>query len=322
MGEVAECNRSSSSTATVRVSRLSQNLREGLNDKFRQSIQNRPPAGERHPWCLVAKNDVMGTRLVFAVACLLACSNSALASDVCSCKGYAGPGGPCYSGPGGRAYNGPGGPAYAGPGGRCYAGPGGPSYSGPGGPSYSGPGGPAYSGPGGPKYNGYESAAKPCGRSDLQAVGRVFWLELPDISAGCGAQAPMRKYSDIGAAIVPTLATRLGPAPFPTQSDWAQLDVPAPPPISTRRAAKCRYRVRSQMPAGGSSGARVRMAANTLCAPNSARILANAGASRRGTPGTGSLFIDCRRRNVVVSATLATAQSIPCRNFGWISTKV
>ena len=35
------------------------------------------------------------------------------ARDVCNCKGYDGPGGPCYSGPGGPAYAGPGGPAYA-----------------------------------------------------------------------------------------------------------------------------------------------------------------------------------------------------------------
>ena len=33
----------------------------------------------------------------------------------------------------------------------------------------------------------YEFAAKPC-------VGRLFWLELPDVSAGCGAQAAMSKY--------------------------------------------------------------------------------------------------------------------------------
>lgn len=55
------------------------------------------------------------------------------ANDVCNCKGYAGPGGPCYDGPGGAAYDGPGGPAYSGPGGPCYSGPGGPKYSGPGG---------------------------------------------------------------------------------------------------------------------------------------------------------------------------------------------
>lgn len=54
-------------------------------------------------------------------------------NNVCNCKGYAGPGGPCYDGPGGPAYDGPGGPAYSGPGGPCYDGPGGPCYSGPGG---------------------------------------------------------------------------------------------------------------------------------------------------------------------------------------------
>ena len=41
------------------------------------------------------------------------------------CRGYDGPGGPCYQGPGGPLYTGPGGPCYAGPGGPCYSGPGG-----------------------------------------------------------------------------------------------------------------------------------------------------------------------------------------------------
>jgi len=87
--------------------------------------------------------------------------------DVCNCKGYAGPGGPCYSGPGGPAYDGPGGPAYAGPGGPCYDGPGGPMYDGPGGPMYSGPGGPMYDGPGGPCHDGpggpcYAGPGGPC----------------------------------------------------------------------------------------------------------------------------------------------------------------
>jgi len=41
------------------------------------------------------------------------------------CRGYSGPGGPCYDGPGGPLYSGPGGDCYAGPGGPCYAGPGG-----------------------------------------------------------------------------------------------------------------------------------------------------------------------------------------------------
>ncbi len=74
--------------------------------------------------------------------------------SICNCKGYAGPGGPCYSGAGGPAYDGPGGPAYRGPGGVCYAGPGGPEYRGPGGPAYAGPGGSRYDGPGGPAYKG------------------------------------------------------------------------------------------------------------------------------------------------------------------------
>jgi hypothetical protein len=56
---------------------------------------------------------------------MFACLKLALASDVCNCKGYAGPGGPGYSGPGGPAYDGPGGPCYSGPGGPCYSGPGG-----------------------------------------------------------------------------------------------------------------------------------------------------------------------------------------------------
>lgn len=79
---------------------------------------------------------------------------SAARQSICNCKGYAGPGGPCYNGPGGAAYDGPGGPAYRGAGGACYAGPGGPEYDGPGGPAYNGPGGALYDGPGGPAYDG------------------------------------------------------------------------------------------------------------------------------------------------------------------------
>lgn len=85
--------------------------------------------------------------------------DSASSKDVCNCKGYAGPGGPCYAGPGGDAYDGPGGPAYRGPGGACYDGPGGPKYDGPGGDAYSGPGGPRYDGPGGSAYDGPGGAA-------------------------------------------------------------------------------------------------------------------------------------------------------------------
>ena len=70
--------------------------------------------------------------LLFALV-LATCASSAMARDICHCKGYAGPGGPCYSGPGGPAYNGPGGPAYAGPGGPCSRSPGGERYDGPGG---------------------------------------------------------------------------------------------------------------------------------------------------------------------------------------------
>ena len=53
---------------------------------------------------------------------VLVWSASAIAGDICNCKGYAGPGGPCYAGPGGPAHDGPGGPTYAGPGGACNAG--------------------------------------------------------------------------------------------------------------------------------------------------------------------------------------------------------
>jgi hypothetical protein len=83
-------------------------------------------------------------KLLSAALCLLVLGlwiQPARANDVCHCKGYNGPGGPCYAGPGGPAYNGPGGPAYSGPGGPCSHSPGGPEYSGPGGPAYSGPGG-------------------------------------------------------------------------------------------------------------------------------------------------------------------------------------
>ena len=70
------------------------------------------------------------------------------------CKGYSGPGGPCYTGPGGGLYTGPGGGAYTGPGGGAYTGPGGGAYTGPGGGAYTGPGGGAYTGPGGGAYTG------------------------------------------------------------------------------------------------------------------------------------------------------------------------
>ncbi len=97
----------------------------------------------------------------------LTSSSSFKPNNICNCKGYSGPGGPCYSGPGGPAYDGPGGPAYNGPGGYCYSGPGGSEYDGPGGPAYDGPGGPAYDGPGGPAYDGpggpaYDGPGGPC----------------------------------------------------------------------------------------------------------------------------------------------------------------
>ena len=75
----------------------------------------------------------MKSKLIIATVVLLAWLTPALANGPCNCKGYDGPGGPCYAGPGGPAYDGPGGPAYDGPGGPCYDGPGGPCYSGPGG---------------------------------------------------------------------------------------------------------------------------------------------------------------------------------------------
>lgn len=55
------------------------------------------------------------------------------AQDPCSCRGYAGVGGPCYAGGGGPAFAGVGGPAYDSVGGPCYAGVGGSCYSGIGG---------------------------------------------------------------------------------------------------------------------------------------------------------------------------------------------
>ena len=86
---------------------------------------------------------------IYASDCLFF-SNQALAE----CKGYSGPGGPCYTGPGGGLYTGPGGGAYTGPGGGAYTGPGGGAYTGPGGGVYAGPGGGAYTGPGGGAYTG------------------------------------------------------------------------------------------------------------------------------------------------------------------------
>ena len=53
-------------------------------------------------------------RKVFIVAVLvgvLVSLESAIAGNICNCKGYAGVGGPCYAGPGGLAYDGLGGPA-------------------------------------------------------------------------------------------------------------------------------------------------------------------------------------------------------------------
>lgn len=58
--------------------------------------------------------------LLFVIAMICPyIGSSAFANNVCNCKGYDGPGGPCYAGPGGDAYDGPGGPAYSGPGGPC-----------------------------------------------------------------------------------------------------------------------------------------------------------------------------------------------------------
>jgi hypothetical protein len=77
--------------------------------------------------------------LVAAGATIFSFPNVAAAE----CRGYSGPGGPCYVGPGGGLYAGPGGGRYEGPGGGLYAGPGGGLYAGPGGGMYEGPGGAA-----------------------------------------------------------------------------------------------------------------------------------------------------------------------------------
>ena len=81
---------------------------------------------------LPLQKDNMKTPSLLIALALATWASSAMARDICNCKGYAGPGGPCYSGPGGPAYNGPGGPAYAGPGGPCSRSPGGERYDGPG----------------------------------------------------------------------------------------------------------------------------------------------------------------------------------------------
>ncbi|WP_438952487.1 hypothetical protein [Porticoccus sp.] len=67
---------------------------------------------------------------------------SALANDICDCKGSKKPGGPCYTGKGGARYEGPGGSAYKGYGDARYDGLGGPAYKGFGGACYAGKGGP------------------------------------------------------------------------------------------------------------------------------------------------------------------------------------
>ena len=109
--------------------------------------------------------------LIVSVVSYVPMQAEAQPNNVCNCKGYAGPGGPCYAGPGGPAYDGPGGPAYSGPGGPCYAGPGGSQYGGAGGPAYSGPGGPRYDGPGGPAYDGAGGPAY-SGAADLVIPSR------------------------------------------------------------------------------------------------------------------------------------------------------
>ena len=88
-------------------------------------------------------------KISLIVSILFFLSSSAIARNVCNCKGFDGPGGPCYAEPGGPAYTGPGGSCNSEPGGPAYAGPGGPAYTGEGGPCYEGEGGPCYSGPGG-----------------------------------------------------------------------------------------------------------------------------------------------------------------------------
>ena len=64
-------------------------------------------------------------KISLIISILFFLSSSAIARNVCNCKGYDGPGGPCYAVPGGPAYAGEGGPCYAGEGGSCYTGPGG-----------------------------------------------------------------------------------------------------------------------------------------------------------------------------------------------------
>ena len=81
----------------------------------------------------VKKEQGIMKKISLIIFILFFLSASAIARNVCNCKGYDGPGGPCYAEPGGPAYTGPGGPAYTGEGGPCYAGEGGPCYAGPGG---------------------------------------------------------------------------------------------------------------------------------------------------------------------------------------------
>lgn len=64
----------------------------------------------------------MGQKFKIALTLILLIQSASALAD---CKGYSGPGGPCYTGPGGGLYTGPGGGAYTGPGGGCYNGPGG-----------------------------------------------------------------------------------------------------------------------------------------------------------------------------------------------------
>jgi hypothetical protein len=58
-------------------------------------------------------------KMVWAL-CVAICSIAMTPPAIAQCRGYAGPGGPCYTGPGGGMYTGPGGGAYTGPGGCAY----------------------------------------------------------------------------------------------------------------------------------------------------------------------------------------------------------
>ena len=148
-------------------------------DPVTRASQNRMRDPTRRPGPKPMKS-ISAVLLLFALGWL----PPALALDICDCRGYRGPGGPCDSSLGGAAYAGPGGPASAGPEGRCFAGLGGPRYAGQGGPFFAGPGGsryaglggPAYAGPGGPEESGPNGRAYqgPGGLADTGPGGACY----------------------------------------------------------------------------------------------------------------------------------------------------